>query len=402
MNELANLAVAALWQSTIIAGAVLLASPLLARVSVRIRHAMLVAVLAACGVVPLLRFVPAAQATGGGAVPVIAPPQVLVNAIAVAYLLMLAYAVASLAYAVRAARVLRRSGERAGCPRYLVSDLVRVPVTVGVWRPVILIPRDLPADTLDAVLRHELAHVARRDGLLQMIVEFATLPVAWHPLVVALKRRAAAAREMRCDELAVSHHDARSYANVLLRLAEAETLPRYALAFGDADALEARLRALRERSAGSVRCCIITTLALAAIVAGVAHYRFDAFAPQPNLSGSWTLDRSATQYGPIRAYEGFTQTIAHDGRSLSNTQVRVRGGRASRTRWRVTIDGKPHAFGRGKGVARYDGNAVVMELSTPGGHWERVTTSVAPDGKTLVCNGEVRDGNFRFVFRRQS
>jgi bla regulator protein BlaR1 len=53
--------------------------------------------------------------------------------------------------------------------RLLQSGIVKVPVTMGMFKPVILLPlgllNHLPADEIEAILLHELAHIRRRDYL---------------------------------------------------------------------------------------------------------------------------------------------------------------------------------------------------------------------------------------------
>ncbi len=78
------------------------------------------------------------------------------------------------------------------------------PGLIGIFRPVILLPeglaRSLTGAELDAVLAHELTHLARRDNLtaiLHMLVE----TVFWfHPLVWWISRRLIEERERACDE----------------------------------------------------------------------------------------------------------------------------------------------------------------------------------------------------------
>jgi len=78
------------------------------------------------------------------------------------------------------------------------------PGVVGVFRPVLLLPRGitdrLTVEQLHAILVHELCHVRRRDNLtaaIHMIVE----AVFWfHPLVWWIERRMLDERERACDE----------------------------------------------------------------------------------------------------------------------------------------------------------------------------------------------------------
>ena len=91
--------------------------------------------------------------------------------------------------------------------RLLQSTLAQVPIVVGYFRPVILLPvtlvTSIPAAQLEAILAHELAHVRRHDfavNLLQTLVE--TL-FFYHPAVWWLSRRIRVEREHCCDDLVV-------------------------------------------------------------------------------------------------------------------------------------------------------------------------------------------------------
>jgi beta-lactamase regulating signal transducer with metallopeptidase domain len=78
------------------------------------------------------------------------------------------------------------------------------PGLIGIFKPVILLPQglahNLTHEELDAVLAHELSHLARRDNLtaaLHMLVE----AIFWfHPLVWWISRRLVEERERACDE----------------------------------------------------------------------------------------------------------------------------------------------------------------------------------------------------------
>ncbi len=57
--------------------------------------------------------------------------------------------------------------------KLLESRLVKVPVTIGHFKPVILVPvgmlLQLPPGQIDTILMHELAHIFRRDYLINLI-----------------------------------------------------------------------------------------------------------------------------------------------------------------------------------------------------------------------------------------
>ncbi len=73
-------------------------------------------------------------------------------------------------------------------PRLAESEFLSVPVTVGVLRSAILLPagwRDWEEGELDAVIAHEMSHVARRDALVDCLALlhrsiFWFSPLSWH------------------------------------------------------------------------------------------------------------------------------------------------------------------------------------------------------------------------------
>ena len=97
---------------------------------------------------------------------------------------------------------LRRSGR---IPLKLHAGLAS-PVTVGFWRPVILLPAALlsgmPVALLEALLAHELAHVRRWDYLVNLLQSVAEALLFFHPVVWWLSARMRAEREQVADALA--------------------------------------------------------------------------------------------------------------------------------------------------------------------------------------------------------
>jgi TonB family protein len=113
---------------------------------------------------------------------------------------------------------------RAAVPVY-ASRQVGSPCVAGIVRPVMLWPdgvaSTLSDDQLDAVARHELAHVGRRHNL-GGAVQSAVETLFWfHPLVWWLGARLSAERERACDEdvLAAGVRPA-DYASAILHVCE--------------------------------------------------------------------------------------------------------------------------------------------------------------------------------------
>lgn len=102
-------------------------------------------------------------------------------------------------------------------------DSIRVPVTVGLLRPRILLPpawRTWDQSMLSAVLRHEQAHVDRRDQLTNYIVELNRCIYWFHPLAWFVRRRVAWLAERCCDgQVVLATGDRAAYAAHLVEVA---------------------------------------------------------------------------------------------------------------------------------------------------------------------------------------
>ncbi len=105
------------------------------------------------------------------------------------------------------------------------SARVTIPFTVGVRRPVILLPGDWrkwPEEKLRSVLAHELAHVARNDWLTARLAALNRALYWFHPAAWWLERRLAAEAEECADQMALAVlGDRQSYVETILDFARA-------------------------------------------------------------------------------------------------------------------------------------------------------------------------------------
>jgi beta-lactamase regulating signal transducer with metallopeptidase domain len=102
-----------------------------------------------------------------------------------------------------------------------ISDAVTVPLTVGFWKPVILLPAEFDTTLIEGTLMHEMAHIARRDYAWNFAFQVLSAPLTILPGVVFMKRQLERAREMACDEMAAeTASDHRVYARQLVGAAE--------------------------------------------------------------------------------------------------------------------------------------------------------------------------------------
>jgi TonB family protein len=157
-----------------------------------------------------------------------------------------------------AALIVRQCQAALGVSRVRItgSDSVTVPVTLGIFHPQVVLPEKLLAETDHDVLRsavgHELAHVRRRDYLLNLIYEIIYLPLSFHPAAALVRRRIIQTRELACDALVAEKLlDPQAYARSLVRLIGSAApfgRPSMTVGIGDADILEVRIMSLLDKS----------------------------------------------------------------------------------------------------------------------------------------------------------
>ena len=106
-----------------------------------------------------------------------------------------------------------------------ISSACAAPVTVGCFRPTILLPenwREWSASQLAAVLAHEREHARRRDPLIQWLALFNRAIFWFHPAAWWLERELSALAEESCDAAALAQgHDPNAYAETLMYMARA-------------------------------------------------------------------------------------------------------------------------------------------------------------------------------------
>ena len=108
---------------------------------------------------------------------------------------------------------------RLTAPSVLRSPFLFSPCLDGLWKPAILLPDDV-ADNLRETFVHELAHLARRDGLWNLLRRSASAILWIQPLLWILSRRLEMTAEEVCDDYVVQHGaDRARYAGHLVELA---------------------------------------------------------------------------------------------------------------------------------------------------------------------------------------
>jgi beta-lactamase regulating signal transducer with metallopeptidase domain len=179
-------------------------------------------------------------------------------------------------------RALAHARERAGVTnavRLVRSQSIATPATVGLLRPIIVIPAntELAGAELETILTHECAHIARRDNLLSVIESIAGSALWFHPLVWVARRVLDAAREEACDAVVISSGDANTYLTALGKVCGAAIAPRAAgISCIVSNTIQERMNAImrfgtrRLLPHRAVTSAVIAVLAAVTIGSGVA------------------------------------------------------------------------------------------------------------------------------------
>ena len=121
----------------------------------------------------------------------------------------------------------------------LESTLVKMPMTIGYLKPVILLPigliNHLSIEQTEAVLAHELAHIARKDYLFNILQSVMEVLFYFNPAVWLISAHIRRERENCCDDIAVRVcGNSLNYVKALVSVEEvSQKLPQLAMAFSN-------------------------------------------------------------------------------------------------------------------------------------------------------------------------
>jgi len=118
----------------------------------------------------------------------------------------------------------------------LQSGIIKVPMVLGHFKPLILIPlgliNGLSMKEVDAILSHEMAHIKRRDYLVNILQSAAEILFFFNPAVLWVSNMIKTEREHCCDDMAVNNVETKmDYIKALVLCQEfASETPSYVMA----------------------------------------------------------------------------------------------------------------------------------------------------------------------------
>ena len=107
--------------------------------------------------------------------------------------------------------------------KVFTSQYVESPLTMGFWKPIILLPvtslNNLTTQQVEAILLHELAHIKRHDYLVNIFVQVAEICLFFNPFMRLLLKQVKQERENCCDDYVLQfQYSAKDYAKALLSI----------------------------------------------------------------------------------------------------------------------------------------------------------------------------------------
>ncbi len=167
-----------------------------------------------------------------------------------------------------------RANKGARDVRLCVSDETDVPVAVGLFDAMILVPRSLldrlSQPEVDQICLHELAHLRRADDWTNGFQRVINALLGWNPAAQFIGQQLDLEREVACDDWVLSFvHTVRPYALCLTKMAETASWPRQMIPAPGVFATRKHISLRIERLLGAGRN-MATNLAPAPAAAAVA------------------------------------------------------------------------------------------------------------------------------------
>lgn len=238
------------------------------------------------------------------------------------------------AWTLAADRISR--GFDAPSARLIRSRWTEMPMTWGMLRPVVLLPQDCdawPAERRDVVLRHELAHVARRDVVTLALAQVACAVHWFNPLVWLAAHQLRAEAERCCDDWVLrSGTRASTYAGHLLEMVRiigrARVPSALALPMAQRSTFEGRLLAILEPGVerGTAGRAALTAGALAVLVAVLGAMRPMDAAVFPAPVSSAVTETADREDAADPATSPETETLPSAGAALQAETLAARMG----------------------------------------------------------------------------
>ena len=225
--------------------------------------------------------------------------------------------------------------------RTVKSTVARIPMVTGWLKPVVILPASLlsgiPAEQVEAIIAHELAHIKRNDYLVNIFQSFIEIVMFFNPSVWWISGMIRRERENCCDDIALAAGtESVVYAKALVRMREISlTPPAPAVAIiGNNNNLLNRIKritAMKKKKNilnENLTAILCITLLVSALVA------LTAFNSKTNSYSQLITEKSATDsFSARESYSGSANPV-----HMHQDTVRQKESSTIRTTWTDPAD----------------------------------------------------------------
>lgn len=184
----------------------------------------------------------------------------------------------------------------------LQSGIARMPAVIGYFKPVILFPAgmlaSLPPNEVEAILIHELAHIHRKDFLVNVLQHIIEIVFFFNPAVWWVSALIKSERENCCDDIAVSQTDSKqNYIRALLSFEQFNLPLAYPLAnafAGEKNHLMNRIKRIIYNNNKTLNNMEKKFLAAGLIITSVCIFAFSSNTAQQNSSSKKVVSEKIT------------------------------------------------------------------------------------------------------------
>jgi beta-lactamase regulating signal transducer with metallopeptidase domain len=174
-------------------------------------------------------------------------------------------------------------------PALLISSKITKPLLTGLRKPAIILPPSvlsLTEGNIELILKHELAHLKRRDLAWNSLGALAHILLWFNPLTWLCERESHFAQEAACDQIALRNQTNRTseFAGLLVEIAaKRERAPQLLTVsmIRTANTLERRLKAMKTIHHKGTRPILATIIVAAALTPALIPWRASAQKPDP-------------------------------------------------------------------------------------------------------------------------
>lgn len=218
---------------------------------------------------------------------------------------------------------------KAPAPALLVSEMMTKPLLMGVFRPAIILPRSVLAMTrgnIELILKHELAHLKRRDLAWNGVGAVAHILLWFNPVIWICERESHFTQETACDEMALGNQKNRTaeFAGLLVEIAAKRERGPQLLTVSvirTANTLERRLKAMKTIQHRRGRSVIATMVVAVALTPTLIPWR--AIAQKANAApeaAQAVVDPTAER---VETGAGHSAKIPSEEETLLNLEIGV-------------------------------------------------------------------------------